>query len=246
MNFHPRLSQWMCIFHYLHEIKISQLSCMKGIILCLLKDIYFYWTFWLACYVPWVISSERFSTFRAHHSYLVRVQILSLDQGPQLIFCQLLSKLKLRAFVSQPPQNLRADTAWFLNHFKQHWVQQRLTSLVFPFSEWILQLELCALCFWRQTAAMASVNALHPCCTAGTLCCPERVWDCSTNTHPYHYEDLIINLDWCCFTRTCLKLFLCYTSKKPSPRSSYFFLSAYLTFLCHEMRAEAQALFHTV
>lgn len=213
----------MCIFHYLHEIKISQLSCMKGIILCLLKDIYFYWTFWLACYVPWVISSERFSTFRAHHSYPVRVQILSLDQGPQLIFCQLLSKLKLRAFVSQPPQNFRADTAWFLNHFKQHWVQQRLTSLVFPFPEWILQLELCALCFWRQTAAMASVSALHPCCTAGTLCCPERVWDCSTHTHHYHYEDLIISLDWCCFTRTCLKLFCAILPKNLHPGPVIFF-----------------------
>jgi len=47
--------------------------------------------------------------------------------------------------------------------------------------------------------------------------------------------------------KTCLKLVLCYTFKKPPPRATvqFSFLSTYLTFHCHGLRAETQALFHT-
>lgn len=116
--------------------KISQLSCMKGIVLCPLKDVYFYWTFWLACDVPWLISSQPFSILRAHHSYPVHVPEPlpwpGVDSSFFANYWHAQSKLKLRVFVSQPLQNFWANRASFLNHFKQHWVQQRLTSFLSP------------------------------------------------------------------------------------------------------------------
>lgn len=179
----------MCIFHYLHEIKISQVSCMEGIVLCPLKDIYFCWTFWWACYVPWVISSQHFSILRAHHSHPVHapepLPWPGVDSSFFANYWYVQSKLKLRVFLSQPLQNFWVNIASFLNHFKHHWAQQSLTTLFFPvfwinFTAWtvcsvLLKADCCHCqcdCFTESLAT----PLLH---CRDTLLSRDNPWDCT-------------------------------------------------------------------
>lgn len=138
----------MCVFYYPHEIKFSQLNCMKGIVFMSVERFLFSLDFLISLLRSH--GGRLLMFFYIESSSVVPCACPStspLIKGRQPIFCQLLActiKAEAQFFVSPPLQNFSVNTARVLNQLEQRWVQHRLTSLFFQLTEWILQLELCS------------------------------------------------------------------------------------------------------